>query len=122
MKALGDFLHDKGLLFGLYSSAGTHTCQGRAGGLDHEQIDAKDYAKWGVDYLKYDNCFNENRPAIKRYTAMRDALNQTGRPIFYSICNWGFEDTAKWGPQTGNSWRTTYDIRNYWGRVIQNFF
>jgi alpha-galactosidase len=59
MKVLGDHLHEKGLKFGLYSSAGTNTCEGRAGGLDNEQIDANDYASWGVDYLKYDNCFNE---------------------------------------------------------------
>ena len=94
MKSLGDYLHKKGMLFGLNSSAGTHTCEGRAGGMDYEVADARDYASWGVDYLKYDNCYNEGRPAIERYTAMRDALNQTGRPIFYSICNWGDEDTA----------------------------
>ena len=89
MKALGDYLHGKGLKFGLYSSAGTKTCEGRAGGMGHEEIDAQDYASWGVDYLKYDNCFNENVPATTRYPAMRDALNKTGRPIFYSLCNWG---------------------------------
>jgi len=64
MKSLADYLHNKGLLFGLYSSAGTNTCEGRAGGMDHEDMDAQDYADWGVDYLKYDNCFNEKRPAI----------------------------------------------------------
>ena len=107
MKNLGDYLHAKGMLFGIYSSAGLYTCEGRAGGMDHEEIDAKDYASWGVDYLKYDNCFNEGRPALHRYTAMRDALLKTGRPIFYSICNWGDEDTATWAPDVGNSWRTT---------------
>lgn len=107
MKHLGDYIHSKNMLFGLYSSAGTHTCAGRAGGLDYEVVDAQDYASWGVDYLKYDNCFNQHRPAIERYPAMRDALNATGRPIFYSICNWGDEDTPSWGPQVGNSWRTT---------------
>jgi alpha-galactosidase len=64
MKNLGDFLHSMGLKFGVYSSAGTYTCEGRAGGLGYETIDAQDYASWGVDYLKYDNCFNENVPAL----------------------------------------------------------
>ena len=94
MKSLADYIHSKGMKFGLYSSAGTKTCQGRAGGMDNEEIDAQDYADWGVDYLKYDNCFNEGRPALERYPAMRDALNKTGRPIFYSICNWGEEHTT----------------------------
>jgi alpha-galactosidase len=94
MKSLADYLHSKGLKFGLYSSAGTNTCEGRAGSLGYEDIDAADYASWGVDYLKYDNCFNKGLPAIERYPAMRDALNKTGRPIFYSICNWGEEDTV----------------------------
>lgn len=121
MKALGDYLHDKGLKFGLYSSAGTNTCEGRAGGIDYEMIDAADYASWGVDYLKYDNCFNLKRPANERYTAMRDALNATGRPIFYSICNWGEDGTHEWGPETGNSWRTTWDIKDFWLSIEYNF-
>jgi alpha-galactosidase len=121
MKSLADFIHSKGLLFGLYSSAGTHTCAGRAGGMDFEDKDAESYASWGVDYLKYDNCFNEKRPAIERYSAMRDALNKTGRPIFYSICNWGQEDTASWGPSMGNSWRTTMDIKDFFLSMFHNF-
>ena len=64
MKHLGDYLHERGLKFGVYSSAGTNTCAGRAGGLGHEKVDALDYASWGVDYLKYDNCFNQKVPAI----------------------------------------------------------
>ena len=63
MKSLGDYIHDKGLLFGIYSSAGNMTCQERAGSLDYEEVDAKDWASWGVDYLKYDNCYNQGRPA-----------------------------------------------------------
>lgn len=121
MKNLSDYIHGKGLLFGLYSSAGTATCQHRAGGLDYEEVDAQDYALWGVDYLKYDNCNNEGRPAIERYTAMRDALNKTGRPIFYSICNWGDEHTARWAPKTGNSWRTTSDISDSFSSMRNNF-
>jgi len=121
IKSLADYIHGKGLKFGLYSSAGNLTCEGRAGSLYHEDIDAATWASWGVDYLKYDNCFNENVPAIVRYPAMRDALNKTGRPIFYSICNWGYEETVKWGAETGNSWRTTMDIKGNWLSVQYNF-
>lgn len=114
MKALGDYIHSKGLKYGLYNSAGTMSCQKRAGSLYHEKVDALDLASWGVDYFKYDNCYNDNVPATTRYTDMRDALNATGRPIFYSICNWGDEDIDTWGNVTGNSWRTTMDIKNWW--------
>lgn len=117
MKSLGDYIHNKGLKYGIYSSAGNMTCQKRAGSLHYEDIDAQDWADWGVDYLKYDNCFNEKVPAIERYPKMRDALLRTGRPIFYSVCNWGFEETWKWGPETGNSWRTTMDIKDIWASV-----
>ena len=110
MKYLGDYIHSQGLKFGLYSSAGTETCQGRAGSLTYEQIDASDYALWGVDYLKYDNCASLGLPAIDRYTAMRDALALNERSIFYSICSWGLEDVAIWGNTTGNSWRSTPDM------------
>ena len=91
MKSVGDMIHDQGLLFGIYSSAGTMTCQKRPGGLGYEQMDADDYASWGVDYLKYDNCFNNGVSAFDRYFAMAQALQNTGRQIFYSICNWGNE-------------------------------
>ena len=115
MKHMADYMHTRGLKFGLYSSAGTNTCEGRAGGYLHEKEDAEDYAAWGIDYLKYDNCFNEGVPAATRYPTMRDALlsatNSTsstpGRPIFYSLCNWGEEETVHWGAQVGNSYRTT---------------
>lgn len=122
MKSLADYMHSKGLLFGLYSSAGTKTCQGRAGGLDYEDVDAQDYASWEVDYLKYDNCNNQGRPSIERYSKMRDALNKTGRPIFYSICQWGAEHTAQWAPKVGNSWRTTGDISDNFNSMADNFF
>jgi len=121
MKSLADYIHAKGLKFGLYSSAGNLTCEGRAGSLYNEEIDAATWASWGVDYLKYDNCFNENVPATVRYPAMRDALNKTGHPIFYSICNWGYEETVNWGPETGNSWRTTMDIKGMWASIQYNF-
>ena len=125
MKHLADYMHSKDLKFGLYSSAGTMTCEGRAGGLYYEKEDAEDYAAWGVDYLKYDNCFNDNVPALQRYPVMRDALNkttsETGRPIFYSICNWGEEDTISWAADVGNSWRTTQDIFDGWSSLEFNF-
>ncbi len=89
IKALADHVHSKKLKFGIYSDAGSHTCQKRPGSIYFEKIDAKTYAEWGVDYLKYDNCFNLGLPALFRYPRMRDALNETGHPIFYSICNWG---------------------------------
>jgi alpha-galactosidase len=122
MKGMGDYIHSKGLKFGIYSSAGVWTCEGKAGSLNYEDVDAKDFASWGVDYLKYDNCFNEGVLAIIRYPAMRDALNKTGRPIFYSICNWGEENVGLWGNTTGNSWRTTPDILNSWFSLEYNFY
>mmetsp|Transcript_3634 Transcript_3634/g.2691 ORF Transcript_3634/g.2691 Transcript_3634/m.2691 type:complete len:224 (+) Transcript_3634:281-952(+) len=120
MKAVGDYIHSLGLKFGIYSSAGTLTCQERAASLDHEEVDALDWASWGVDYLKYDNCFNEGREDKLRYERMRDALNATGRPIFYSICNWGMGRVPLWGNMTGNSWRTTVDITNFWDSMKLN--
>lgn len=121
MKAVGDYIHAKGLLYGIYNSAGTLTCEGRAGSLGHEQIDVDDFVNWGVDYLKYDNCFNEGIPSLERYTAMREALSKADRKIFYSICNWGLEDVWSWGSNTGNSWRTAGDIMNTWSSVKYNF-
>ena len=118
IKPLVDYAHEKGLLFGLYSSAGTYTCQGRPASLDFEDIDAQTYAEWGVDYLKYDNCYNKGISSLKRYPVMRDALNKTGRPIFYSLCQWGEERVATWGKDVGNSWRTTGDISDNWNSMI----
>lgn len=111
---VAEHVHAKGLKLGIYSSAGTHTCQGLPASLDHEEADAAKFAEWGVDYLKYDNCNNEGRPAIARYTKMRDALRATGRPIFYSICEWGANRPWEWAPALGNSWRTTGDIYDSW--------
>ncbi|CDW79993.1 melibiase family protein [Stylonychia lemnae] len=121
MKAIGDYLHSKNLKFGIYSSAGTMTCQQRAGSLDFETIDAADYYAWGVDYLKYDNCYNQGRKAVERYTKMRDALLAQPKQIYYSICNWGEEDTWKWAKDIGNSWRTTGDISNSWSSMRVNY-
>lgn len=120
MKALADYVHSKGLKFGVYSDAGEYTCQHRPGSLSHEKEDAESYAKWGVDYLKYDNCFNDNLHPQPRYTTMRDALLATGRPIYYSLCEWGEEDPATWAGPVGNSWRTTGDISDNWFSMTAN--
>jgi alpha-galactosidase len=115
---LADYVHQRGLKLGIYTSAGTQTCaKTMPGALDHEDIDAQTFADWGVDYLKYDNCNNQGRPAIERYTKMRDALARTGRPIVYSICEWGQNKPWEWGPDTGNLWRTTGDINDTWPRL-----
>ncbi|HYV97314.1 MAG TPA: glycoside hydrolase family 27 protein [Gemmatimonadaceae bacterium] len=119
MKALADYVHSKGLKIGIYSSAGTGTCQRRPASLDHEIVDAQTFADWGIDYLKYDNCNNQNRPAVDRYKAMGDALKATGRPIVYSLCEWGQNKSWEWGKSIGGSlWRTTGDISDRWSSVI----
>ncbi|CEM10234.1 unnamed protein product [Vitrella brassicaformis CCMP3155] len=119
-KHLADYAHAKGLLFGLYSDAGTHTCGGKEGSLGYEDIDARTYADWGVDYLKYDNCFNRFLPIRPRFEKMRDALNATGRPIFYSLCEWGVDDVWEWGASVGNSWRVTDDLMDHWDSLAHN--
>jgi alpha-galactosidase len=119
MKALADYVHGKGLKLGIYSSAGTTTCAGFPASLGNEQRDANLWASWGIDYLKYDNCGDhQGRSAQDRYTAMRDALARTGRPIFFGICNWGNDNVGQWGAATGNSWRTTGDIQANWNSVM----
>ncbi len=120
MKALADYVHSKGLKIGIYSSAGTGTCQRRPASLDHEVVDAKTFADWGIDYLKYDNCNNQGRPAIERYKAMGDALKATGRPIVYSLCEWGQNKSWEWGKSVGGQlWRTTGDISDRWTSVMR---
>ncbi|CAI0431360.1 unnamed protein product [Linum tenue] len=114
IKALADYVHSKGLKLGIYSDAGKFTCQVRPGSIFHEKEDAMSFASWDVDYLKYDNCFNLGIEPKKRYPPMRDALNATGRSIFYSICEWGVDDPALWAGKVGNSWRTTEDINDTW--------
>ena len=119
MKALADYVHKKGLKLGIYSSPGPNTCAGYEGSYGHEEQDAMTFAKWGIDYLKYDWCgartlyTDEEMPAI--YQKMGDALLKTGRPIVYSLCQYGRLDVWKWGPEVGgNLWRTTGDIRDTW--------
>lgn len=118
IKYLADYVHKKGLKLGVYSSAGTKTCAGWPASLDHEEADAKMIAKWGVDYLKYDNCNNEGRPAIERYTKMKNALDATGKPIVFSICEWGSNNPWEWAPKIGDLWRTTGDISDNWNSMI----
>ncbi|MEW9552970.1 lectin [Nonomuraea sp. NPDC050783] len=118
IKALADYVHSKGLKLGIYSSAGTTTCAGYPASLGNERRDAALWASWGIDYLKYDNCGDhQGRNGQQRYTAMRDALAATGRPILYSLCNWGQESVWTWGMPVGNAWRTTGDIAANWNSI-----
>lgn len=115
IKALADYIHSKGLKFGIYSDAGTKTCQGRPGSRGYEFQDARQYAEWGVDYLKYDWCHHGTQDARASYKLMADALRATGRPIVFSICEWGTNKPWLWGKEVGgNLWRTTEDILNCW--------
>ncbi|PUZ49381.1 hypothetical protein GQ55_7G321400 [Panicum hallii var. hallii] len=121
IKALADYVHGKGLKLGLYSSAGTRTCSDRMrGSLGHEDTDAKNFASWGADYLKYDNCYRDGTPETVRFPRMSRALKNSGRPIFYSLCEWGYMEVAKWGGASGNSWRTTGDIKDTWTGMLDN--
>jgi alpha-galactosidase len=112
MKALADYVHSKGLKLGIYSDAGWKTCGGYPGSRGHEYQDALTYASWGVDYLKYDWCNTEGLKAEGAYLTMRDALYAAGRPIVFSICEWGTDKPWDWGPKVGHLWRTTGDIYN----------
>ncbi|MCR8668704.1 glycoside hydrolase family 27 protein [Aestuariibaculum sp. M13] len=110
MKALADYIHSKGLKFGIYSDAGTATCAGRPGSKGFEVKDAETYAKWGVDYLKYDWCNTQGQDAKQYYTIMRDALFKAGRPIVFSMCEWGENKPWEWAEDVSHLYRTTYDI------------
>lgn len=118
LKALGDYLHGLGLKFGIYSDAGTHTCAGYPASYGYERIDARSFAEWGVDLLKYDYCYS---PAgahdVTLYRRMGQALRETGRPIIYSVC-WGDGKTWNWGRSVGaHMWRITGDIMDKWESV-----
>lgn len=133
MKALADYVHSKGLKIGIYSSPGPKTCAGYEGSLGHEEQDAKMYAEWGIDYLKYDMCSfipavmmkqapndkaAQMRIMIAAYAKMGKALKATGRPIVYSFCQYGWDAVWEWAPSLGgNSWRTTGDIDPHWDRI-----
>jgi alpha-galactosidase len=125
MKALADYVHSKGLKLGIYSGPGARTCAGYPASYGHEDQDAKTFAAWGIDYLKYDWCSasstykdTQMRPV---YQKMGDALRASGRPIVYSLCQYGRDDVQKWGAEVGgNLWRTTGDIRDEWSSMIKN--
>jgi alpha-galactosidase len=110
IKGLADYVHSRGLKFGIYSDAGRLTCGGRPGSQGHEYQDALTYARWGVDYLKYDWCSTGDRNAKEAYALMADALRQSGRPIVFSMCEWGTAKPWLWAKNVGNLWRTTGDI------------
>lgn len=114
IKALADYVHAKGLKFGIYSDAGKRTCAGRPGSQGHEYQDALQYARWGVDYLKYDWCNTDTRNAEEAYSTMSSALLSTGRPMVFSMCEWGTAKPWLWGKGIGNLWRTTGDISDKW--------
>ena len=107
---MADYVHSKGLKLGIYSDAGTATCAGMPGSLGHEYQDAIQYARWGVDYLKYDWCNTTNINPIGAYHLISDALRAAGRPILLSMCEWGNSRPWKWAREVGHSWRTTPDI------------
>jgi alpha-galactosidase len=118
IKALADYVHARGLKLGIYSDAGAKTCGGRAGSQGHEYQDALQFARWEIDYLKYDWC-NTGTGAAQRnpreaYATMRDALRAAGRPIVLSICEWGDNRPWEWAGEIGHLWRTTGDIVNCW--------
>jgi len=134
MKALSDYVHSKGLKLGIYSSPGPKTCAGYAGSYQHEEQDAKTYAEWGVDFLKYDLCSfgeilkkeagNDREKSFSMqkaaYEKMHKALLATGRPIVYSLCQYGWNNVWEWGTEVGgNLWRTTGDISDHYGRMEQ---
>jgi alpha-galactosidase len=119
MKALADYVHNKGLKIGIYSSPGPKTCAGYEGSYQHEQQDAKTWAAWGMDYLKYDWCSAEkvykSSEMQAAYKKMSDALKATGRPIVFSLCQYGMQNVWEWGASVGgNLWRTTGDIEDNW--------
>jgi alpha-galactosidase len=135
--ALADYVHARGLKLGIYEDAGATTCQGLAGSLGYEQVDAQTFADWGIDYVKYDNCGAHTTTTLDgrtvsypdtvagfqaRYTAMRDALQAVDRPIIYSICDASTAGQSwTWGAQTGNLWRTTSDINASWSTIASIF-
>jgi alpha-galactosidase len=125
IKSLADYIHAKGLKFGIYSDAGTKTCAGRPGSKGFELKDAETYAKWGVDYLKYDWCNTQGQDVKQSYTIMRDALYKSGNPIVFSMCEWGENKPWEWAKDISHLWRTTSDIdfhANFDGDIWGNFF
>lgn len=120
IRALADYVHSKGLKFGIYSDAGALTCAGRSGSQGHEYQDALAYARWGVDYLKYDWCSTGTRNGEEAYQLMARALRASGRPIILSLCEWGTNKPWTWSPLAGQLWRTTGDISDVWDTNTHN--
>ncbi len=120
IKALADYIHSKGLKIGIYSCAGYKTCGGRPGSRGYEYQDALAYAKWGIDYLKYDWCNTEGLCAEGAYMTIRDAIRTAGRPMVLSICEWGNNQPWEWGKDVGHLWRTTGDITNCFDCVVDH--
>ena len=117
IKSLADYIHAKGLKFGIYSDVGDLTCAGRPGSRGHEYQDAAQYAAWGVDYLKYDWCNAGTMDARAAYQTMSAALRASGRPIVFSLCDWGTSSPWQWAGTVGNLWRTDADIMDVWDGV-----
>lgn len=119
IKALADYVHSKGIKLGIYSDAALLTCAGYTASYGFEEQDARTFASWGIDYLKYDYCNapGDREEAIKRYSAMSEALKKSGRDIVFGICEWGHRQPWLWGAQAGGDlWRTTDDVRDKWMR------
>lgn len=114
IKALADYVHSKGLKLGIYSDVGATTCGGHPGSRGHEYQDAITYASWGIDYVKYDWCDSKGLSAVGAYTTMRDAIRSAGRPMMFSMCEWGDNKPWEWAADVGHSWRTTGDIYPCW--------
>jgi alpha-galactosidase len=114
IKSLADYTHSKGLKLGIYSCCGKLTCAGYPASLGHEYQDALQYARWNIDYLKEDWCYCDIVNPRGAYALMRDALHDAGRPIYFSMCEWGSNKPWEWAKDTGHSWRTTGDIQCSW--------
>ncbi|MBS1760769.1 MAG: glycoside hydrolase family 27 protein [Bacteroidetes bacterium] len=121
IKNLADYIHSKGMKLGIYSDAAQLTCAGYTASLGFEEQDAKTFASWGIDYLKYDYCHapEDSVTAKIRYKKMADALKKSGRDIVFSICEWGVRKPWLWAANVGGQlWRTTYDIRDSWKSMM----
>jgi alpha-galactosidase len=114
IKSLADYIHSKGLRLGIYSCAGEKTCAGFPGSRGHEFQDAKTFASWGIDYLKYDWCNTYTQNAEASYIIMSQAIREAGRPIVFSICEWGKSEPWIWAKNVGHLWRTSGDIQDCW--------
>ena len=119
MKPVADYVHSKGLKFGMYSCCGTHTCAGYPGSFEHEFQDAETFASWGVDYLKYDNCYKPiHVDGEILYKRMSLALRNCGRDILFSACNWGYDNVHQWIQGAGAQlFRSTADIQDNWESI-----